>query len=59
MRSPDDEKVPGRLARKDQATYHRGETEKADLFEALPILRKPIESFRVNPVLETMQKEQA
>ena len=56
LRSPDDDKVPGRLARKDNATYHRGETDPLDLLESLPILRKPIESFAVNPVLAEMQK---
>ena len=55
-RSPVDACVPGRFARKDNATYHRGETVAADLFEALPILRKPIESFRVNPYLAEMQR---
>lgn len=59
LRSPDDDKTPGRLQRKDNATYHRGETEELDLLESLPILHKPIESFAVNPVLEAMQKERA
>lgn len=56
-RSTKDAEVPGRLARKDNATYHRGEALPADLLEALPILRKPIESFPVNPVLAEMQRE--
>jgi hypothetical protein len=55
-RSPMDITVPGRLARKDNATYHRGETVAADLFEALPILRKPIESFAVCPALRALQE---
>lgn len=57
LRSPDDEVVPGRLARKDNATYHRGETEAANLLEQLPVLRKQIEDFRVNPVLAEMQSK--
>lgn len=54
-RSSRDAEVPGRAERKDNPTYHRGEALAADLFEALPILRKPIESFAVAPVLAALQ----
>lgn len=54
-RSSKDAEVPGRLDRKDNATYHRGECLPATLFDELPILRKRIESFAVAPVLAEMQ----
>jgi hypothetical protein len=54
-RSTVDCAVPGRWARKDNPTYHRGETLPMRLFDELPLLRKPIESFAVNPVLAEMQ----
>lgn len=54
-RSPKDAEVPGRADRKNNATYHRGEALPADLFQQLPILRKPIESFAVAPVLAELQ----
>ncbi len=55
-RSSKDAEVPGRLDRKDNATYHRGECLPARLFDELPILRKRIESFPVCPALEEMQR---
>jgi hypothetical protein len=56
-RSPMDVTVPGRLARKDNATYHRGEALPANLFDLLPILRQPIEDFTVCPALAEMQRD--
>jgi hypothetical protein len=55
IRSPKEEEVPKRLRRKQQQTYHPGKLIPFDLLEELPILRKTINGFPVNPELEKMQ----
>lgn len=58
IRSSKEEEVPKRLERKRQKTYHPGnELEQINLLDILPILRKPIEDFPVNPSLKELQNE--
>jgi len=58
LRSPLEDKVPGRITRKQQKTYHRGEISPIDIFKELPILKTPINNFTVNPILKELQNEQ-
>ena len=59
VRSPlmTENSTPGRIERKSKATYTPGSIEPIDLFEKLPILKKPIENFIVNPVLAALQRK--
>lgn len=59
LRSPLEKDVPSRERRKGKATYKPGELIPYNLLDVLPILRKPIENFQVNPELEKLQKEYA
>jgi glycosyltransferase involved in cell wall biosynthesis len=54
-RSPNDADVPKRIKRRSQRTYHPGDPEPFDLFNTLPLLRRPIGDFPVNPALKAMQ----
>lgn len=54
-RSSKDAEVPKRLERRGRPTYRPGELVPFDLLETLPILRKPIASFPVNPRLAELQ----
>jgi len=58
-RSSKDNEVPKRLARRGQGTYHPGNPEPIDLLKELPILRKPIEDFPVNPALLELQRAES
>lgn len=49
--------VPKRIDRKNKQTYTPGNLVSFDLLDEVPILRKPIENFPVNPELEKLQKE--
>lgn len=53
-RSSLDEKVPKRMKRRTQGTYHRGELTPIDILDILPILQKRIEDFPVCPELENL-----
>lgn len=55
IRSPLEEDVPSRMSRKDKNTYKPGDLKPYNLLEAMPMLRKPIESFSVNPALKQLQ----
>lgn len=55
LRSPLEGSVPKRLDRKGQGTYHPGDLVSFNLLDELPILRKQIEKFPVNPDLEKLQ----
>jgi glycosyltransferase involved in cell wall biosynthesis len=55
-RSSLDDKVPRRIKRRVQATYHPGEPVKFDLLKEYPIFANPIEDFPVNPVLRRLQE---
>lgn len=55
-RSSKDQEVPKRIERRGKGTYHPGAPAPFDLFKTLPILRKQIEDFPVNPVLKKMQE---
>lgn len=55
LRSPLEHAVPSRISRKSKSTYMPGAIEPFDLFAKLPILKKPIHNFIVNPVLAAMQ----
>jgi glycosyltransferase involved in cell wall biosynthesis len=54
-RSRNDDNVPRRVARRSKKTYHPGSAEPFDLFKTLPLLRRPIGDFPVNPALKAMQ----
>lgn len=54
-RSHDEVGVPKRVERKSKKTYHPGHQEDFDLFSVLPILRKRIEDFPINPALKQLQ----
>lgn len=56
-RSTADVEVPKRQERKTQHTYHPGELIPFKLLDELPILRRRINGFRVNPELERLQHE--
>ena len=56
LRSPMDAKTHGRLDRKKKPTYLRGKETEINLLDELPILKTPIGSYPVNPVLEDWQK---
>lgn len=56
-RSRLDEEVPSRIRRRTKDTYHRGEALPFDLFEKIPILKNPIESFPVCPKLAELQQQ--
>lgn len=56
IRSPLEADVPLRMYRKNKKTYTPGKLESFNLLEALPLLRKPINNFPVNPDLERLQK---
>jgi hypothetical protein len=55
IRSPLEGEVPSRIKRKSQRTYHPGNLVEFNLLKELPILRKPINNFAVNPQLEELQ----
>jgi hypothetical protein len=55
LRSPLELSVPKRVDRKSQGTYHPGELVAFNLFDTLPLLKKPIEAFPVSPDLEKLQ----
>lgn len=57
LRSPKERDALLRLERKTKATYQPGNLESFDLFEKLPILKKPLHGFPVNPVLESLQRD--
>jgi hypothetical protein len=59
IRSPLEGEVPSRIKRKSQGTYHPGSLIGFNLLKELPILRKPINNFPVNPQLEELQAEYA
>lgn len=54
-RSPFDSKVPSRIKRRSQHTYHPGNLITLDLLKEVPILKKPIENFAVSPELKELQ----
>lgn len=54
-RSSMDHLVPKRIERRGRATYHPGELFSIKLFDKLPILKKPIETFTPNPELKNLQ----
>ncbi len=54
-RSSKDAEVPKRLVRRSQSTYHRGPLLPFNALKELPILRKQIEDFPVNPSLQKLQ----
>lgn len=54
-RSLKDHEVPKRLDRRKKGTYTPGTTEPINLLDKLPILRKRIEDFAINPFLEKLQ----
>lgn len=56
-RSSKDEEVPKRVQRRMQKTYHPGDPEPIEILKKLPILRKQIEDFPVNPELAKLQRE--
>lgn len=56
-RSSRDEEVPKRKERKNRKTYHPGKREPINILDRLPILRKRIEDFPVNPELERLQND--
>jgi len=53
-RSTKDNEVPKRLSRRGKATYRRGSTSPISILDKLPVLRKRIEDFPVNPTLERL-----
>lgn len=56
IRSPEETKVPKRMERKSQQTYHPGKLISFNLLEELPILQTPIANFPVNPELARLQE---
>lgn len=56
-RSTLDEDVPKRLERRGKPTYHPGKLMDFNLLDEVPMLRKPVGEFLVNPELEKLQKE--
>lgn len=57
LRSPYEDRVPSRLARKNQHSYHPGKLEPFNLLDELPILRNPIEDWEVSPALKKLQND--
>jgi len=57
LRSPYEDRVPGRKNRKAQGSYHPGHLQPFDLLDELPILRNPIEDWPVSPALEKLQND--
>jgi glycosyltransferase involved in cell wall biosynthesis len=56
LRSPNEEDALSRISRKRKKAYHPGGHMKPmDLLEELPILRTPIEDFKVSPALAALQ----
>jgi len=55
VRSSLEDKVPLRIKRKSQRTYHPGNIVPFNLLEEVPVLRTQIENFKVNPDLERLQ----
>lgn len=56
LRSSFESSVPKRIERKTRATYSPGDIIPINLLDELPILRKPIENFPVNPELRSLQE---
>ncbi|MHA2063364.1 MAG: glycosyltransferase [Candidatus Thorarchaeota archaeon] len=54
LRSPLEDKVPSRVKRKSQSSYHRGGISNIDILERLPILQNRVEKFPVSPELERL-----
>jgi len=54
-RSSKDAEVPKRLERRKRPTYRPGEQKQVSIFRELPLLRKPIANFPVNPELKKLQ----
>jgi glycosyltransferase involved in cell wall biosynthesis len=54
-RSTLDDQVPKRLSRRYQRTYVRGEPKEVDIFDHIPLLKKPLGKFAVNPALKELQ----
>lgn len=62
LRSAGEEEVPGRIKRKSQKSYHPGNEKEPlglKLLDTIPLLRKPIENFSVNPALQLLQLDYA
>lgn len=62
LRTANESEVPGRVKRKSQRSYHPGSEKEQlglKLLDTIPLLRKPIENFRVNPALEMLQNDYA
>jgi len=57
LRSPLEKDVPSRERRKGKSTYKPGQLIPYNLLDVLPILRKPIANFPVNPELEKLQHD--
>ena len=60
LRTSDETDTPGRIKRKSQRSYHPGNEKEPlglRLLDTLPILRKPIENFPVNPMLQLLQED--
>jgi hypothetical protein len=57
IRSSKEDKVPGRLSRKTQGSYHPGNLVPFNLLDELPLLRKPIEDWPVSPSLKLLQEQ--
>lgn len=53
-RSPYDDIVPGRLARRGRTTYRPGDLGTIDLLGALPLLRRPVIDCKVSPALKLL-----
>ena len=62
LRSASETEVPGRIKRKSQRSYHPGNEKEPlglKLLDTIPLLRKPIEQFAVNPALQLLQDDYA
>lgn len=55
VRSTLDDQVAKRLSRRYQGTYVRGTPKEVNLFDHIPLLKKPLGKFAVNPALKGMQ----